>query len=73
MMSQIQRCCGSEDGAIFPAQDYPVHLRPARKISPKAILINPLLTQPVWPRWLNIDLAICKLMDLRTRRNIQSS
>ena len=53
-----------QDGAILPARDYPPH--PARKILPKAILIiNPLLTQLVWSRWLDIGLDLfCEFMDL---------
>ena len=55
-----------QDGAILPAQDYP--LCPARKISLKALLIiNPLLTKLVRSRWLDIGLILfCDFMDLNS-------
>ena len=50
-----------QDGAIFPAQDYPPC--PARKTFPKAIMIiiNPLLTKLVRSRWLDIGLVLSYL------------
>ena len=45
-----------QDGAILPARDYPLY--PASKISPKAHIINPLLTKFVRSRWLDIGLVL---------------
>ena len=45
-----------QDGAILPSRDYPPC--PARKISPKASIINPLLTKLVWSRRLDIGLGL---------------
>ena len=45
-----------QDGAILPARDYPP--RPARNISQKSHIINPLLTKLVRTRWLDIGLVL---------------